>query len=246
LDGKTTQCLGAAAVGFARDGGLAEFLTWPADHIVELPDSISSAAAALVEPASVAAHAIRSGVVNSTDNIAVIGAGTVGNLACQIAKAIGSKVDAFDIRQEPLDLLNALGGISTYKIPGPEYEVAIQNSSEGNGYDVVVDAAGHRSTPNEAAKLARHGGKIVLVAIYTEVSQIDFNALVSTEKQLIGSLAYEQKDVEYVVSLLSSGRLETEMLISDVISLEEVLSIGFQRMMSESKDVFRILVNPHN
>lgn len=244
FEGKTTQCLGAAAVGFARNGGLAEFLTWPADHIVELPGTIPSSAAALVEPAAVAAHAIRSGGVTDVDRVAIIGIGTVGFLACQIAAATGAHVDAFEIRQAPVDLLNEFEGISAYRIPGAQYDKALNDASTGGGYDVVLDAAGHRSTPNEAVKLARHGGKIVLVAIYTEFSSIDFNSLVSTEKRIIGSLAYEQKDVEFVVDLMHRGQLKTEMLISDVISLDEVLSTGFQRMMAESKDVFRILVNP--
>ena len=244
LHGKTTQCLGAAAVGFARDGGLAEFLVWPADHVVELPDSIRSSDAALVEPASVAAHAIRTGAVTNVDRIAVLGTGTVGILACQIAEAIGAHVDAFDVRQESLDLLNEFVGISGYKIPSTQYDAALVDASTGGGYDVVLDAAGHNSTPNEAVKLARNGGKIVLVAIYTESSSIDFNMIVSTEKQILGSLAYEKKDVEFVVDLMAKGQLKTDMLISDVISLDEVMSTGFKRMMADSKDVFRILVDP--
>ena len=243
-EGRTTQCLGAAAVGFARNGGLAELLTWPADHIVELPDSISSLSSALVEPASVAAHAVTSSAVKKGDRVAVIGAGTVGILACQISLAMGAVVDAFDIRQEPLDLLNKIDGISAYRVDSPHYASAVEGASVGGGYDVVLDTAGHSSTPVESVKLARHGGKIILVAIYTELTNIDFNALVSTEKQIIGSLAYEQKDVELVVELLSTGQLETEMLISEVISLDDVLSVGFAKMMAESKDVYRILVNP--
>ena len=86
----------------------------------------------------------------------------------------------------------------------------------------------------------------MLVAIYTESSSIDFNMIVSTEKQILGSLAYEKKDVEFVVDLMAKGQLKTDMLISDVISLDEVMSTGFKRMMGDSKDVFRILVNPRD
>ena len=52
--------------------------------------------------------------------------------------------------------------------------------------------------------------------------------------------------MEVVVDLMAKGQLKTDMLISDVISLDEVMSTGFKRMMADSKDVFRILVNPRD
>ena len=112
------------------------------------------------------------------------------------------------------------------------------------GPDVVIDAAGTHDTPNNSIEMVRRGGLVVLVAIYVSKSELNFNSLVSTEKAVIGSLAYTQKDVEQVVSLMSEGKLKVDPLISGVISLDEVKPIGFERMMSPSKDIFRILVNP--
>ena len=85
---------------------------------------------------------------------------------------------------------------------------------------------------------------MLAVAIYTSKPEFDFNSLVATEKEVVGSLAYTQQDVEEVVKLISSGQIQTTPLISDTITLDEVIGKGFERMMAPTKDVFRILVKP--
>ena len=109
---------------------------------------------------------------------------------------------------------------------------------------MVIDAAGGRDTVDTAIDLVRNGGRVVLVAIYSANNIVDFNKLVGTEKEVVGSLAYVRRDVERVVNLLTEGKLHTKPLVSEVISLDEVKSKGFERMMSPDKDIFRILVKP--
>ena len=82
------------------------------------------------------------------------------------------------------------------------------------------------------------------MAIYTARADIDFNSVVGAETEIIGSLAYQQRDVEEVVRLISAGRLKTAPLISGKIGLSEVVEKGFARMMAPAKDIFRILVSP--
>ena len=85
---------------------------------------------------------------------------------------------------------------------------------------------------------------MLLVAIYTAKTEIDFNSVVGTETEIIGSLAYQQRDVEEVVDLVSRGELRTSPLVSGKIGLEDVVDKGFARMSAPTKDVFRILVSP--
>ena len=67
---------------------------------------------------------------------------------------------------------------------------------------------------------------------------------VRSAKEIIGSIAYERRDVEQVVRLIATGAMKTAPLISDKIALEDVIDNGFARMMAPTKDVFRILVSP--
>lgn len=241
---ETQQCRYMTAVGFGIDGGLTEYLVWPASHIVPLPENVTSREAALTEPASVASHAVKRADVSPGDRVLVLGVGTVGMLAMQIAKSRGAEVFAADTRQMSLDMAGDLGADAVINASDPSASDILRELTNGIGPDKVIDAAGGPQTPSIAVDWVRTGGRVVLVAIYTATAAIDFNSVVGTEKQIIGSIAYDQKDVEEVVGLISSGSLKTQPLISGVIGLDEVVDVGFQRMMAPTKDVFRILVKP--
>ena len=242
--GQNHQCPSMAAVGFGIDGGLAEYLVWPASQVIPLPSNVTSEQAALVEPGSVALHAVRRGRIQRGECVAVLGVGTVGILAMQAAKARGARVYAVDRRQMSLDLAKRLGADAVINSESADAARALLELTDGVGPDVVIDAAGGRDTPRLAIQWARRGGRVVLVAIYTAVTEVDFTTVVAAETEILGSIAYQQSDVEEVVRLVASGALQTAPLISDRIPLEDVVDRGFARMMSPAKDVFRILVAP--
>ena len=242
--GRQYLCAQLAVVGFGLDGGLAEYLVWPASHIIRLPDNVSSEEAALVEPASVALHAVRRGEIGPGQTVAVLGVGTVGMLAMQAAKSRGARVIAVDTRQMSLDLAAELGADSTVSPSSGDPLSALLDLTDGVGPDVVIDAAGGKNTPELAIQWVRRGGRVVLVAIYTSEPQFDFNDIMSREVDVVGSLAYERLDVEEVVDLMARGAVKTRPLISDTIRLDEIFEKGFDRMMAPTKDVFRILVSP--
>ena len=242
--GQEQQCQSMGAVGFATDGGLAEYMVWPGSQVISLPDTVSSRDAALVEPGSVALHAVRRSRLHPKESIAVLGVGTVGMLAMQVAKAIGARVFAVDRRDMSLNIAKDLGADATINPDDTDVKQALLDLTKGVGPDVIIDAAGGKNTPPQSIQWVRRGGRVVLVAIYTSKPQVDFNDMVIQEGELLGSLAYQQQDVEEIVRMISSGSVKTTPLISDEIGLEDVINVGFDRMMSSSKDVFRILVNP--
>ena len=243
--GDTSQCLlGMAAVGFACDGGLAEYMKWPSDQVIVLPDNVTSVEAALVEPASVAMHAVDKANIIRGHKVVIIGAGTVGLLSLQLAKNIGAYVSVIDVREVSLSKAIELGADKVINASMENVTEFSRNVSAHERPDVVIDAAGGRDTVDTAIDLVRNGGRVVLVAIYSANNIVDFNKLGGTEKEVVGSLAYVRRDVERVVNLLTEGKLHTKPLVSEVISLDEVKSKGFERMMSPDKDIFRILVKP--
>jgi (R,R)-butanediol dehydrogenase/meso-butanediol dehydrogenase/diacetyl reductase len=114
----------------------------------------------------------------------------------------------------------------------------------GIGPDIVIDAAGGRDTPIEAVDLVRTGGTVVLVAVYTSKPEFDFNEVMFREVNVVGSLGYQRSDVESVVSLISEKKIQTEMLVSEIIGIDQVVDVGYNKMLSGDKDFFRILVSP--
>ena len=233
-----------AVAGFGIDGGLAEYLVWPSSHAIVLPDSVSSEQAALVEPGSVALHAVRRGMVEPGQTVVVLGVGTVGMLAMQVAKALGARVIAVDTRPMSRDLAAELGADATVDATSDDALEALLDETEGVGPDVVIDAAGGKTTAETAIRWVRRGGRVVLVAIYTATPPFDFNDIVAREVDVVGSLACERRDVEEIVGLIAQGAVMTEPLISDTIKLDEVLEKGFGQMMAPTKNIFRLLVAP--
>ena len=243
-NGAEVQCPAMAVAGFALDGGLAEYMVWPAAEAIPLPDAVSSEEAALVEPASVAMQAVRRSRMEAGESVAVLGVGTIGQLVVQAAKAKGGRVFAIDRRQASLALANRLGADAAIDASTDDVEETLRELTGGVGPDVVIDAAGGEQTPAQAVRWVRSGGRALLVAIYSSRPAFDFNDIVGTAKEIIGSIAYQRRDVEDVVGLIAAGDIQTAPLVSDKISLEDVIDKGFARMLAPEKDVFRILVSP--
>jgi (R,R)-butanediol dehydrogenase/meso-butanediol dehydrogenase/diacetyl reductase len=241
---KENQCPNNASVGFGADGGLADYIAWPARQAVTLPDNVSSEEAGLVEPTSVGHHAVRRGNITAGDQVAVLGAGTVGLLAMQAARAMGAWVCAMDVRPMSLERADELGADALIDSSQADAAEQLLELTDGRGPDVVIDAAGAPKTPHLAIDLVRRGGRVVLVAIYTSVPEFDFNSLLNKEIELAGSIGYQQQDVEAAVKMIGAGQIKTAPLISGIIGLDEVVDVGYARMMSPTKDVFRLLVSP--
>ena len=244
--GDMQLCPSWKVLGFDRNGGLAQYTTWPASEIIKLPEHVTSEAAALMEPSSVAHHAVRRANIRKGDSVAVLGAGTVGLLSMQIAKAKGARVFAVDRRDMSLGMASELGAEVAINSETTNLIETLRELTEGVGPDVVIDAAGAASTPDLAIKLSRKGGRVVLVAIYVDTPSFDFNSIVTSEVEVTGSIAFTREDVEGALDLISSGKVQTTPLITEQISMDEIISVGFKRKTAETKDVFRILVSPHS
>ena len=244
LNDRANRCPSSATVGFGADGGLAEYVAWPAAQAVALPDHVRSRDAGLNEPTSVAHHAVRQGNVAAGDRVAVLGAGVVGLLAMQAARAMGAWVCAIDVRPMSLEVAAELGADATLDSSQGDAVDRLADMTDGRGADVVIDAAGAPRTPHLAIDLARRGGRVVIVAIYTATPEFDFNTILSKEVEVVGSIGYEREDVEAAVRMIGDGSVTTSPLVSGIIGLDEVVDVGYARMMAPTKDIFRLLVSP--
>ncbi len=244
LRGSQATCPNMCVAGLSADGGLAEYMVWPASHLIPLPDSISDVEAPLLEPATVAVHAVRRSGVKVGDNVAVIGCGTVGLLAMQAYKASGARVIAIDVREQSLEMAMRLGADDVLDSSRFDAVEALAELTNGVGPDIVTETAGAAETPRLAIQWTRSGGTTVLVGIYTAVPKFNFNDIVGAEKTVIGSVAAAPGDMDAAVQLVANGKIRLTELVSAVIPLSKVVEEGFERMIQPEKDVFRIVVTP--
>ena len=243
--GSQATCANMCVAGLSADGGLAEYFKWPANHLIRLPDNISDRQAPLIEPATVAVHAVRRSGVKVGDNVAVIGCGTVGLLTMQGFRAAGARVIAVDVREQSIALAKELGADDTINSADSRAMEQLLDLTDGIGADVAAETAGAEMTPQLAIDYTRKAGTTVLVGIYSATPVFNFNDIVGTEKTVIGSVATSPGDMEATVRLISEGKMSVKELISAVVPLERVIQDGFERMIRPEKDVFRILVTPN-
>jgi len=244
--GHHAVCPSMAVAGLSADGGLQEYMTWPINNLICVPDNINPDEISLLEPTTVAIHAVRKSNIKPGDTAAVVGCGTVGLLVVQTLNTMGVNVIAIDLKEKNLILAKEFG--ARYIIQSSKNSDQIYKNIEEIskiGPDFVFETAGAEKTPEISINIARRGGTIVLVGIYSHKPKFDFNQIVGLEKNVIGSVAASKHDMEYAVDLVSKGRIILKPLVSENILLSNVIEQGFNKMLSNDKDIFRIVVKPN-
>ena len=243
--GEQPTCPSLCCAGLMANGGLAEYMKWPADLLIKLPSNISDQEAPLLEPTSVAIHAVRRSGVRVGDNVAIIGCGTVGLLTVQAFVAAGARVIAVDVRESSIALAKSLGANETINSADQGAYDQLLELTGGIGPDICVETAGAADTPRMAINWTRRSGTTVLVGIYAATPTFDFNEIVGTERTVIGSVATSPGDMATAVRLVSEGKIRVKDLISVVVPLDRIIEDGFERMLDPDKDVYRILASPN-
>ena len=244
--GHHAVCPSMAVAGLSADGGLQEYMVWPIKNIIPVPESISDEEISLLEPATIAVHAVRKSGIKPGDIAVVVGCGTVGLLTLQTLLASGAMVIAVDIKEKKLNLAKKFGATNIFKVEKNISYLYKQILSITNniGPDYVFETAGAEESPEISINLARRGGTIILVGIYSHKPRFDFNQIVSLEKKVIGSVAAENHDMKHAVTLVSKGTIKLKPLITETINLSNVIEDGFKKMLDADKEIFRIIVKP--
>jgi threonine dehydrogenase-like Zn-dependent dehydrogenase len=242
--GQQAVCPSMAVAGLSADGGLAEYIVWPADMVEPLPETVSDEEAALVEPATVAVRAVRRSGVQIGDTAAVVGVGTVGLLTMQALKAAGARVVAVDINERNLSKARSLGADGAVNAGAGDTASRLLEMTGGIGADIVIETAGAERSPVDAINWTRRGGTTVLVGIYSATPAMNFNEVVGVERTVIGSVAAGPGDMAAAIEMIGTGRIRVKDLVTEKVPLERAIPDGFDRMLRLDKDVFRILITP--
>lgn len=235
-------CGGLSVRGQTEDGGLAQYMVAKAASCLVVPDHVTADEAALVEPASVAVRAMRKVDSLVGASVAVVGAGTVGQLVVRVATAAGASVDLAIDPSEAKRARTLQSGAAHATHPDEALDVAARQPREG--FDVVFECSGARGTLDFSTRLARRGGTVVALGIHPEGESVDAVQLVLGEKRIVGSAAHLwDEDSAVALGLIASGRLEVADLISHRVSLAETVESGFGLLASGQDDVMKVLVD---
>ncbi len=197
------------------DGAFARYVAIHEDYAFALPDELSDDAGALIEPLSVGVWACRKGAVTVGSRVLVAGAGPVGNLAMQVARAAGATaVVVADLNAQRLSRARELG--ATAVIDTRERRLG----DAGTDFDVVLECTGNEAVTREAILAVRPAGRVVLVGMGPkEDAALPVTAIQSREIELTGTFRYANT-YPAAIALAASGRVRLGALVDARFPLE--------------------------
>ncbi|SEG74561.1 L-iditol 2-dehydrogenase [Thermomonospora echinospora] len=243
--GRFSLCLDYDYFGSRRDGAYAEYVTVPSGNLFKVPEKVTPEAAAMMDPAAIALHAIWRTRLGIGHRVAVIGAGPIGLFAIQWARLAGaSEVLAIDLNDQKLAMAAEAGATQTATRAEDARELA------GDGYDVVVESAGSPATVDLAASLCARHGEAVFIGIPhapIEFAKETFNAFLRREITLHGawnsfSAPFPGREWRAVADAMASGALRWEFMITHRLGLDalpETMRRLGDRSIFSSKVLFR-------
>ncbi len=202
-------------------GCLTGHVVHPADYTFKLPDNVSFAEGAMVEPLAVGLHAATKARIKPGDLAVVMGAGPIGVVTALAALAGGcSKVILTDIQQPKLDLAAKLGPIIPVNVANEKLTDVVNRESDGWGADIVFEASGSPRAIMAALDPLCPGGRVVFVGLPPEPVPLDIS-LASVKEASFESVFRYAHVFPRALGLMSSGKIDVKPLITDRFQFEQ-------------------------
>lgn len=236
------MCKSYSYLGSRRNGGFAEFVSVPKLNLIMLPDNVSYEEAAMMEPMSVAAHAIRRVAPSQSNSVAICGLGTIGMFILMFLLEMGIN-DVYVIGNKPFQKEMALeAGIS-------EDRYIESNSKKSVSTDIYFECVGKNETITRAINETLPGGKIMLVGnpysdmsfdkgTYWKILRHQLSVLGTWNSSFTDDI---DDDWHYVLEKLLQKRITPSVFISHKFEMPE-LNKGFLIMKDKTEDYIKIMM----
>jgi L-iditol 2-dehydrogenase len=197
------------------DGAFSQFVAMPASFVYPIPDRMSDDAAGLIEPLSVGVWACRRGNVSPGTNVLVTGAGPIGLIAAQTARAYGADtVTVTDVNQHRLQLAASLG-LATIDVA----RTAITDT--GMEADVLLECSGNSRATWDAVSTMARAGRVVLVGMGGDTVQLPLSYVQDRELTITGAFRYANTWAT-AIRLAASGRVDLDAMVTGHYGLRDV------------------------
>lgn len=237
------RVLGVSCDDYRQNGALAELVAVPSHIAYHLPEGVSFEQAALVEPVSIAVHAVSLAPLNLGDTAVVVGVGTIGLLIIQILRTAGcGQIIALDIDHGKFDLARRFGAAVCWDPREEDLLHRIRSLTKGRGADLAFDAVGLSFTVGQAAGLLRKGGALVLVGNLSPQADLPLQSVVTREIALYGSCA-SSGEYPICLELIQQGKVDVNSLISATAPLRDGAE-WFQRLYNKEPGLLKVVLKP--
>lgn len=239
-NGRYNICDKLQVIGSQISGGYATYVKVPAANVLPLGDDLTFEDGAMIEPLAVAVHAGHLGKVMPGDHIAIIGAGTIGLLLAQVAKAKGAKVAISDIVDSRLELAAQLGVDACINPTQANIEEELKKFAP-NGADIIFECVGSSFTLRQSIEIARKGSRVVIVGVAEGDVSLPVHYIQDRELEILGDLMYTRKDFDEALKLVRTGQVNLNPLITKSFPLVEA-NEAFEYVLANPKNTLKVFL----
>jgi L-iditol 2-dehydrogenase len=235
------RVLGVSCEEYRCDGALADAVVVPQRILHRLPDDLSFVHAALVEPLSVAVHAVAR-IGDVPGSAVVIGAGMIGLLVVQVLYARGvESIIAVDLDEQRLDLAGRLGATTCLNAETCDVPAEVRNRTAGIGVDAAFEVVGASTTLSLAVEALRKGGTLAMVGNVSPTAELPLQSAVTRELTLVGSCA-SAGEYPACLAMLAAGEIDADAMIGAVAPLAD--GADWFRRLQEGERLMKVILTP--
>jgi 2-desacetyl-2-hydroxyethyl bacteriochlorophyllide A dehydrogenase len=238
--GRYSLCDDMKMPGISMNGGLAELVVAPEECLISVPDTISTKEAALTEPLSVVLHGFNLITFKPGMKVLIIGAGTIGLFALQVAQLSGATFTAVsEVNPFRRTIANKLGVDLIVDPLNSNISFAFEQMANQLP-DVVIECSGVSAAASETFSLVQKGGTILVLGLSEDIVEADFMTSILNELQIQFSYC-GYSEFPLAVELMAKKMVDPNPLITKEILLDETEK-GFQELTSPHTEQVKMLV----
>ena len=239
-------CDSLKVMGFQAPGAAQDYFVVTAEKVILLPPGLSPEAGAMIEPLAVAVHALRRGGGAKGKKVVVVGAGPIGNLVAQSAKALGAtSVMITDKSLFRLAFAKDCGVDITVDANSESLADAIPKAYGSDKADLILECIGAEATIVQAIEAARKGSTIVVVGVFGKKPTVDLGLVQDRELSLVGTLMYRKEDYDEAVVLAASGRMHLDKLVTNSFRFEDYLE-AYRFIEKAGEKAMKVMITLEN
>ncbi|KKK43823.1 MAG: putative zinc-type alcohol dehydrogenase-like protein YjmD [Candidatus Lokiarchaeum sp. GC14_75] len=236
-------CDDLKVMGFQTTGAASEFFAVNSEKLIKLPSEMTYEEGAMIEPCAVGVHAVLKGGDVSDFNVLVLGAGPIGNLISQTAKALGARsVMITDLSDYRLGIAEEVGIDFTINPLKQTLSEEIFKSFGPHKADLIIECVGVNETIETAIDIARKGTDIIVVGVFADNPSINLGYIQDRELRLIGNLMYQTKDYIKAIELIQSKKINLKPLMSTHFPFKDYIK-AYEYIEKKKDKVLKVFID---
>ena len=239
--GYVNCCTDNQTMGVQRDGAFCEYISMPVERIYD-GKGLSAKELALIEPFSISQHAVSRAEIKETDSVLVIGAGPIGLFALLAAKQKCKNIVVADILDNRLELAKEYGADAVVNTKAQSLEEFTKEFTNGNGFDVCIEACGAPETFLGCIDSAAFAANIILIGNGKRETNFVHSVILKKELNIHGSRNALKDDFLNNIDLVASDKADVMKMVSGIYDMADALD-AFKALANNYGTLAKLLIN---